>query len=584
MHPQKLLLLPLTALCLYLAPAAAQNCEPGTTSNDSLKNNHLEITVGQAGELFPTGENGGFIVNPTAENTVPYNVMSRAGLWIGARDAAGALQVSSVTYGPFNDNRNFQPGPVYDDPTQTAANCGFWNRHFKVSQDEITAVRRSFLAGTLRREDVPTNILGWPATENPYFEETWGASLPDATTGMAPFYDEDLDGIYDPLAGDYPDFCGGQALYSVFNDMTLRTGNDTPPLGIEVHQLVRITEGRDDIFAQTVLVDYLIVNKSLETKLDLHAGLWIDPDLGCFNNDLASTLPAENLLYVYNDSPDEGTSCPSGLTPTGVDAPALVVKMLSGFITPVFDDDGFLIGEEDLQLTSLAGYISAAFGSPPPGMLLLNTPERQYNVLRGSWPDGSSIGRSGNGFDNQGAPTSYLYDGGDTPAGTPWKGCAPNDFFLDHRYLAASGPTFVEPGGVKTLSFALAVTKGVEYANDCPVEDQILEVSSALEGIGEAFRTCELPVSTNTDVVLANTKLRVFPNPTRNRLNFELPQDEKIKRLTLYTATGQRLVTNAPSENFLSIDLSTHQLPAGLLIYHLQTEGGEVKTGKVVLL
>ena len=69
--------------------------------------------------------------------------------------------------------------------------------------------------------DVPEAILYWPARGNIYINDLTGMGVADMNRELAPFeerFDEDPDGIYDPVDGDVPFIFGDEAIWYVMND------------------------------------------------------------------------------------------------------------------------------------------------------------------------------------------------------------------------------------------------------------------------------------------------------------------------------------------------------------------------------
>ena len=59
---------------------------------------------------------------------------------------------------------------------------------------------------------IDDNVKYWPAKGNPYFVKKYNFELPNTGQGLASFWDEDLDGQYDPLMGDFPMTVCGHSL------------------------------------------------------------------------------------------------------------------------------------------------------------------------------------------------------------------------------------------------------------------------------------------------------------------------------------------------------------------------------------
>src|SRR5690606_11410414 len=95
-------------------------------------------------------------------------------VWLGGYDPVGNLKLAAQTFRSANAN-DFWPGPL--DPvngTIQRDTCARWDKHFKVSGDNIRRFLRDYnqaleSGAQLDEKDVPVDVLGWPATGNPYF-------------------------------------------------------------------------------------------------------------------------------------------------------------------------------------------------------------------------------------------------------------------------------------------------------------------------------------------------------------------------------------------------------------------------------
>ncbi|MEZ4984046.1 MAG: hypothetical protein R2795_03250 [Saprospiraceae bacterium] len=119
--------------------------------------------------------------------------------------------------------------------------------------------------------------MGWPATGNRFFEEIHQFRLPNTTQGLAGFWDQGLDGEYNPELGDYPiiEIRGcteieptsspDEMIFWVYND----AGNDHretgSPLKIQMEVQVQAFayQTNDDINSMT-FQRYKLINRAIE--------------------------------------------------------------------------------------------------------------------------------------------------------------------------------------------------------------------------------------------------------------------------------------------------------------------------------
>jgi hypothetical protein len=151
-------------------------------------------------------------------------------LWVSGIDDGGNLKIAAQTYRQSGDD--FWPGPIDDAGATDRATCRLWDQHFNVFGTEIDQVIA--LGQTngypISVGGIPQNVLKWPGKGNPYLL----SDGIEVVENMAPFFDFDGDGIYDPANGDYPVIdgnpdpaqCGGesftyadQMIFWVYNDV-----------------------------------------------------------------------------------------------------------------------------------------------------------------------------------------------------------------------------------------------------------------------------------------------------------------------------------------------------------------------------
>ena len=116
------------------------------------------------------------------------------------------------------------------------------------------------------------NIYGYPGHQNFFFEYYNGFSLPNTSHGLAPFFDNDNDGNYNPTAGDYPlpdsvdpSIIPGHIIWGIFNDGgTNHTSSGGLPLNAEIHQTFWSFYCDDnEHLNNSIFASYKIINKGL---------------------------------------------------------------------------------------------------------------------------------------------------------------------------------------------------------------------------------------------------------------------------------------------------------------------------------
>ncbi|MCB0577044.1 MAG: hypothetical protein KDC61_20970, partial [Saprospiraceae bacterium] len=105
-------------------------------------------------------------------------------VWLGGIDPAGNLKLACQDYRPGGDN-DFWPGPLDTLGTTERGRCDQWDRHFRVTGNEIRQHLANLAEGRLSPDDIPVGVKGWPARGNPYFADVWQFDLPFTDQGLA---------------------------------------------------------------------------------------------------------------------------------------------------------------------------------------------------------------------------------------------------------------------------------------------------------------------------------------------------------------------------------------------------------------
>ncbi len=304
-------------------------------------------------------------------------------LWITAYDENDVLRVAANTV-VTNGARDFVAGPVLKEEQSQSQFCEFYTRIWKVDREEIEQLRDDFDSGVLMESDIPIDIWEWPAIGN----EALGEFMPEEE--MAPFHDNNSNGIYDPLSGDYPialeelsNFIPEQYVFTVYNDDIEHTRSDTDSLRMEFHQMDYLVDcevgGPVD---RSIFTRIRYVYKGADDLLDLKMGIWQLESLGCHLDDRLGVSVEHNATYVYNLNGGDQQNCveDSEQIPAGDGA-------LSTHIYLNNDIDNYMYH----HFMIVGGFPIATY-SP-------NQPIHYDNNLSNRWRDGSSVVQGGIGYD-----------------------------------------------------------------------------------------------------------------------------------------------------------------------------------------
>ena len=306
---------------------------------------------------------------PKNSNTCP---LYCAALWIGGTDVNDNLRIAALRFG--QDGDDYWPGPLKINGTASVdlPICNYYDKHFVITKAEVLSFMEHFdysgnnpvLVSEL--SNIPDVILNWPAK----------GEGDDLTSYLAPFYDADHDGVYNPYNGDYPwydfnnDLCprtlkqryperasvsmptmedragivtggilsdqvlkGDQTIWWVFNDMgNTHTETNGQPIGLEIRAQAFAFATNDRINDMT-FYSYEIINRSTYELRETYFSQWVDPDLGNAQDDFVGCDVRRGLGYCYNG---DGSDGPGSGSYAGI-PPAVGIDFFQG---PYMDPDG----------------------------------------------------------------------------------------------------------------------------------------------------------------------------------------------------------------------------------------------------
>ncbi|HAD12212.1 MAG TPA: hypothetical protein DCF33_07210 [Saprospirales bacterium] len=464
-------------------------CANSTSAIDQAINNVRARLLG-AGDCWWDLSRGRYIVPKVdpASGLPEVSSLFAGAVWIGGLDPGNNLKLACQTY--RNDGRNdFWPGPINVNGFTDAVTCANWDRHFRVPSEEIRKHLANIAVGNLDPDAIPKGVKGWPASGNEFFSQTWGFELPFTQQALAGFYDRGPTfGSYDPLEGDYPsieirgcalDRYPDEMIFWIYNDHGggqphARTNGRTIQMEIQVQAFGFVSNGElHDMTFQR----YKLINRATDRIDSTFFAMWVDPDLGCDEDDYVGCDTARSLMYVYNQDEidgNPGATCPSGASTYGYDVPILGIDFFRGPLgvrsfpdIHTIDPNDYIDYEFELGMSSFVYYNRGGSGFPN-GTTDPAAPQEYYNYLTGSWRDGTPITKCGSGY-NPGNPNAervkYIFtDPPNDPDGCSM--CTAGLQGADVRTLQASGPFTLKPGAVNELIIGIPWVPDIEYP--CP--------------------------------------------------------------------------------------------------------------------
>ncbi len=478
------------------------------TKQIEMQVNNVRARLLTGGDIWSEAQ---YIVPKPAPGQLPVSALYAGGVWIGGVDRAGNVKLSGVTY--RNQGYDFFAGPLDINGTTEQVQCQNWDRFFTVAGINVRNHYNNIIKAKennkqIDPDSIPDDVKYWPGQGNPYWREKFTFNLPDQPLGA--YWDDDQDGVYDPSNGDFPviDIRGcepdniGEAKELIPDEMVFWIYNDnggpqslSGPQSIQMEvQVQSFAYSTNDEINDMTFYRYKLINKANEDLVDCYFSMWIDPDLGCYQDDLIGCDVSRSLAYVYNqDAIDgsNGTAC-EGTNTYGTEIPILGMDYFRGPLGPkvfkrdangkiILDANGNKIllepkpftGQQDtlveLGMTSFTYAENCGIGSPPPATC---DPQRGrengfYNYIRGLWADGTPVTFGGTGY-NPGSRDTIRYAFPDDPnRPNGWSMCTVQGLpFGDRRTMQATGPLLLQPGATNELIMGAVFVPDIDYP--CP--------------------------------------------------------------------------------------------------------------------
>jgi hypothetical protein len=608
--PQRLFRL-LTTLALAL-PGNAGFSQPLRSQYDSLYINNINAMFAANGSHFLSP------VTLKARFEVPKfsgkNTICASTLWIGGLDPNNNLHIAGQRYGlgPYpqfsspNKYFDFYVGPVMDSFAYSAHQDTIWNYIWNLRKSDIDYHKAHWSdPGYQPIHD----ILTWPGDGN--------VSLGQAAH-LAPYYDRNGDGIYNPMDGDYPLIRGDQALYFIFNDdrnLHLETyGNK---LKIEIHGMAyAFNLPNDSALKNTVFLNYKIYNRSSNTYHDSYIGVFTDPDIGGSQDDFIGCNVDESYYYGYNGDSIDGTG-QSGTY--GAHPPAQSVAIIGGAYqdadgidNPKFDAYGHrlcdesvnglnfgdsIVDNERLGMTNFMRFtnpFNAQYQYP------LSAPQ-YYNSLKSMWSDTAHLRYGGQGYGWYRNPGEgwygdacrFMFPGlSDTlnwgvgcTAQNPenWDEITAGSASGDRTGVGSSGPFTFSPGQRQEIDVAYT------FARDYVGNGSVTKLANLVGIVEDYFKTNILP-NDNSYMGIEKTSgtsmisARFFPNPAQTKINILF--DGNVYNpvtIRIYSADGSLVNTMTKTVNSHLITLDVSNVNTGLYLFSIELKG-QVITKKVSII
>jgi hypothetical protein len=450
-------------------------CAAAQSAAELAVNNVRTIVFSGSDMWWDLASSAYYVVPKVAEKSKWINSNFAGNIWFGGLDAGGQLKIAAQTY--RQDGIDFWTGPLSTiDASVTEDVCVKYDKIFKITRSEVDEFVKN--GGELTQR-----IKEWPGN---------GDISLNQDPLLAPYFDKDGSGDYNPEAGDYPYYdvynnagkdnngvCkarvfGDETLWWVYNDKgNIHTATTGQPIGMEIRAQAFAFKTTDEINNMT-FYSYQIINRSSFELTNTYMTVWTDADMGYYADDFIGCDVKRGLGYVYNaDNFDETVG---GVLGYGSYIPALGCDFFQGPVntTDGIDNDrdnGLTIpGEqtgidepgEQMGMTKFL-YFNNAYGNPPQYTRDPDNATQYYQYMTGFWKDGTPFTCGGNGYGGA-IQTSFAYPDNTylTPlsglgysCGFPWTEVSAGNIGADRRFLQSSGPFNLLPGQVNYITVGL---------------------------------------------------------------------------------------------------------------------------------
>lgn len=465
-----------------------------------IRNNYRQNSTNNLAQLIYNDSHSDPVFSGNGIDTL-FDIGYVRGIWVSASDPSGNLKVAASGY-PEIGIGDYAPGPIWADWFATAERikiCKFFRRALTISALEITEMKSLFASGSLDLSSIPIDILEWPALGNPHLDNF------SIDVDLAPFYDNNNDGIYDPLEGDYPiarpenpEFIPHQFRFYVINDGRVHLNSSGTELGIEFQIIDYVVNTPlQSECATSVFTRIKYTNKSTEDFRDLRIGIWDDIDIGCTNDDdHVGSSPSLNSSFSYNATGvDSDVNCDFKPVPNNYG----VVKSLV-FLNCNLD--------RFMHFYRNSPYVHQ--GDP-------HNYENYHNYLTGRWLDGTELTAGGTGH-NPGSTdtTSYAFSGlPNDPTG--WYMEALGKGAYDTRSVSTTEISNLKPGESGVLDLADHILMSQEKTG----LDIFDLYENSIRNLKKDFQSTILNPSSIKDNYKPKSPLQsavIFPNPSEREI------------------------------------------------------------------
>ncbi len=494
------------------------------TTNLNINNVRALLQVG--GDVWWDLDNGSYIVPKQANREDEVSAIFSGSVWVGGLTPSGSIKLAAGPNGAYYNRQgavDWYSGPLDVDGITDKPICEDWNTFFKVDGTSVRNAVKLFDKDPLAFdcEMIGNDVKFWPGKNNPFWGLEYDFDLP-VDQSLGAFWDEpgvdgNGDGVYNPCDGDFPiiniracEPISRKAAFELIPDeMTFWIYNDNggahrisfaTPIQMEV-QVQAFAYATNDAVNDMTFNRYKLINKGSEDIRETYFAMWVDPDLGCYQDDYIGCDVGRSLAYVYNedavDGIEGGETC-DGVNTYGSNVPILGIDYFRGPRGPKIycrDINGNILTQEneedptkldtifcdppigsgdfdtllEIGMSAFMYMNNCGVGNPPAATCDAGQSTEFYDIMRGIWLDGTPVTVGGNGY-NPGSEdvTQYVFPSDpNDESEDAWSMCTADLPFGDRRMLQVTGPLLLQPQATNELIVGVVFVPD-EESYPCP--------------------------------------------------------------------------------------------------------------------
>jgi len=446
--------------------------------------------------------------------------------WIGGLDGEGDLHLAGERYRQLG--QDYFPGPVMNSQFYSDSLDVVWHRVWKLNSEDIEYHRAHWQDAGYEPIE---NIAEWPGN---------GDTNLGQAKKLAPYYDWDDDGFYDPKKGDFPLTKGNQCIFLIYNDdRNEHTESGGQRLGVEIQALWYAYDQPDDsALKYTTFCELNIINRSDTNYTEVMTGHFVDFDLGSPWDDYIGCDTLINSGFCYNAISIDGSG---GQGTYDIYPPAQSFTCLN------FTMNGFCT------------FNNTIFN---PAMTDPYNDFEYYNYMKSIWKDSTNMTYGGFGYGGD-TVTKFIFSG-DPVTNEGWTEFNSQNQPGDRRGLISAGPYNLISEDTLNLEFALVFAR--DYQGD-----NLSSVSLLRERIGQVKDFYENSLGIKKPSI-PTEKVEIYPNPVSNVLYVKSGNRFKNCDFEIFDILGIQ-IASGKIDNQVTSSLPVASLKQGLYFLRLSCDG-----------